>query len=233
MTHWCFLLATMVRGWLNRAVPGQRDLLRGNGELKLGILIVHWRGHYADCIYCSTRELTHLLLARYRRLQENVPHNCTACPHGYVPSRHTGDIIKSDQPHHLCTLPGTDLVLNGVHCGEDTGLGSVWEANLRMPALARWPGKISAGSETKTLVSTLDVIPTILSIVGLHDNEQAKCKLDGRDISSVLFEKFRDDGETDRCHNEGDRSRVLFFWRDGFSSGPLPPPFGRFDVAAV
>ena len=25
----------------------------------------------------------------------------------------------------------------------------------------------------------------------------------------------------------------MYFWRDGFEDGPLPPPFGRFDVVAA
>jgi len=168
-----------------------------------------------------------------RWLRDNVSKNCTACPHGgYVPN-----YVVEDRPR-LCVLPGTNLTLDGVHCGEDSGLGSVWEANLRMPALARWPGKIEAMTVTSELVSTLDVLPTFLSIVGSHRNATAVnytatntaderiSKLDGIDISPVLFGKSKSE-----C-NQGDE-RILFFWRDGFSSGPLPAPFGREDVAAV
>jgi len=112
--------------------------------------------------------------------------------------------------------------LDGVHCGEDTGLGSIWEANIRMPALARWPGKIAPQTESMKLVSTLDVVPTILALVG--KDASLLSSLDGIDISQVLFRQessFKSD------------ERVLFFWRDGFRDGPLEPPYGRFDVVAV
>lgn len=112
------------------------------------------------------------------------------------------------------------LFLDGVHCGQDSGLGSLWEANLRMPALARWPGRIPPGSETMALVSTLDVLPTVLSVIG----KKIDTVVDGMDISSILFGDKEDDSTS---------RRLLFFWRDGFDSGPLPPPYGRFDVAAV
>ena len=137
---------------------------------------------------------------------------CTACPHDYVPDP------SPDRPRR-CVLPGTSFELEGVHCGADTGLGSLWEANLRMPAIARFPNKIPAGSATSALVSTLDVLPTILSIIGTS----IPSNLDGIDISGIIYGK----------DNGADEERTLFFWRDGFQDGPLGPPYGRFDVAAV
>lgn len=153
-----------------------------------------------------------------RWLRDNVPENCTACPHDYVPSP------TSDRPRQ-CVYPGKEeeYHIDGVHCGEDTGLGSVWEANLRMPALARWPGQIPVGSETMAMVSTLDLLPTILNLTGINIPET----IDGIDISNILFKNSTI--VQDRIFEE----RVLFFWRDGFEYGPLPPPFGRFDVVAV
>ena len=47
--------------------------------------------------------------------------------------------------------------------------------------------------------------------------------LDGLDMSSIFSGKQEE-------HTE---DRILFFWRDGFQEGPLGPPAGRFDVAAV
>ena len=89
-----------------------------------------------------------------------------------------------------------------------------------MPAFARWPGRIKAGKETEAIVSTLDVFPTVVSLL----NTSSPPGLDGVDISSVLFGK-----EEEYDSN----NRILFFWRDGFPGGPLPAPFGRMDVAAV
>jgi hypothetical protein len=94
-----------------------------------------------------------------------------------------------------------------------------------MPALVRWPGRVPAGSCTDALVSTLDVLPTILSFAGVTAPMLQQMNLDGVNIGPILL-------------REGDkvspiRDRVLFFWRDGFAHGPLPPPFGRFDVVAA
>jgi arylsulfatase A-like enzyme len=144
--------------------------------------------------------------------QENVDSMCTACPHEYVPKP------TKDQPRR-CVLPETNFELNGVHCGDDSGLGSVWEANLRMPALIRYPGIVQPGITTNALVSTLDVIPTFLSLIGKTSPDN----IDGMDISDLLYGRESDD----------DQIRILYFWRDGFKEGPLPPPYGRFDVAAA
>jgi C-terminal region of aryl-sulfatase len=72
---------------------------------------------------------------------------------------------KEDDDHDHNRSDNDISSLDGIHCGEDSGLGSVWEANLRMPALIRWDGKIKPGSITNATVSTLDVVPTLLSIL--------------------------------------------------------------------
>mmetsp|Transcript_27063 Transcript_27063/g.41991 ORF Transcript_27063/g.41991 Transcript_27063/m.41991 type:complete len:588 (+) Transcript_27063:235-1998(+) len=149
-----------------------------------------------------------------RWLQENVDMECTACPHDYIAE-------PLPDRKRRCVNHATGLELDGVHCGADTGLGGVWEANLRMPALARWPGRIPKGTETMAMISTLDVVPTVLSVVGAEDIPHSD--LDGVDVTNVLL--------TGNEPNENDR--VLYFWRDGFENGPLPAPFGRFDVAAI
>ena len=120
-----------------------------------------------------------------------------------------------------------DMSVDGVHCGEDSGLGSVWEANLRMPTLIQWPGKIPSNTSSMALVSSLDITPTILSLVfGQSSMQKEEFVFDGQDIRSVLF------GHDDKYDSD---ARVLFFWRDGFllDSTPLGPPYGRFDVVAV
>lgn len=155
---------------------------------------------------------------------------CTACPHDYVPSP------TATRPHG-CVLPKTNLELTGVPCGHDVGLGSMWEANLRMPALAWWPGRIAPGRVSKHTVSTLDVLPTLLALAqrangGPDKDSTADLVLDGLDISDILWSNNEnEDSATPSVENADDR--VLFFWRDGFDCGPLGPPYGRFDVVAL
>jgi arylsulfatase A-like enzyme len=74
--------------------------------------------------------------------------------------------------------------VTGIHCGEDSGLGGAWEANLRMPGVVRWPGKVKAGAESWDSVSTLDVMPTVLKLAGM---ENLPKDLDGMDVSELWF----------------------------------------------
>ncbi len=165
-------------------------------------------------------------------LAEHVDINCTACPSEYAPSPQSG------KPRR-CVFPGpnhdkennkkegvdTIYETEGIHCGEDTGLGSAWEANVRMPAFAKWPGgNIPRGSKTMQMVTTLDVVPTVLGLLGM--NESLSTGIDGIDASNVFL-------GTDTTVANNKDNRPIFFWRDGFASGPLPQPFGRFDVVAM
>ena len=78
-----------------------------------------------------------------RWARDNIDNSCTACPAGYA---HT----PSPERPRLCTYSDSTLKqvypIDGIPCGEDVGLSSTWEGNLRMPALVRWPGKVRAGS---------------------------------------------------------------------------------------
>jgi arylsulfatase A-like enzyme len=92
---------------------------------------------------------------------------CYVCPADYTHAP------TADQPRRCTTsfpIPGTTdkfFSVDGMACSADVGLGSTWEANLRMPAFARWPGRIAAGAISMELVSTLDIFTTGLSLANL------------------------------------------------------------------
>jgi arylsulfatase A len=84
----------------------------------------------------------------------------------------------------------------GLHKGEisSNGLlrgqkGDVFEGGHRVPAIARWPGRIKAGFVTQETTMTMDLMPTYLELTGAKvpglNNHKA---LDGRTLTPVLFE---------------------------------------------
>ncbi len=52
------------------------------------------------------------------------------------------------------------------------GKGTVYEGGLRVPMIVHWPGQTQAGTVREELVSTLDVLPTILNAAGLEVPEE-------------------------------------------------------------
>jgi arylsulfatase A-like enzyme len=95
-------------------------------------------------------------------LQDNIDSSCTVCPSGFshqpttaqrrrcvysgVPSR-----SSSSSEYTVGSEVGFEQV--GLPCSADSGLGSVWEGNMRMPALVRWPAHVTPGSVSSELVS--------------------------------------------------------------------------------
>lgn len=64
------------------------------------------------------------------------------------------------------------------------GKGTNFEGGFRVACLARWPGKIPAGSESGEIAAAMDLLPTFCNLAG---GELPKVALDGRDISDLLL----------------------------------------------
>lgn len=62
---------------------------------------------------------------------------------------------------------------------------TTYEGGIRVPFLARWPGKIPKGSTFDGITSTMDLLPTFTRFAGgdIPDDR----KLDGKDISKILL----------------------------------------------
>lgn len=64
------------------------------------------------------------------------------------------------------------------------GKGSTWEGGMRVPAIARWPGRIPGGTICSEIASTLDLFPTLAKLAGAP--LPADRILDGLDILPLL-----------------------------------------------
>ncbi len=68
------------------------------------------------------------------------------------------------------------------------GKGSLHEGGIRMPFIARWPGRISAGEvDKKTVFHAVDLFPTFCKIGG--GSLPKNVTFDGEDLSAVLLGK--------------------------------------------
>jgi len=88
------------------------------------------------------------------------------------------------------------------------GKRSTYEGGLREPALVWWPGKIPAGAVSDSIVSEMDVLPTVVKLAG--GSVPTDNKIDGLDVWPLLS------GQT----KESPR-KILVYFRDVKSEGKI------------
>jgi len=66
------------------------------------------------------------------------------------------------------------------------GKGTNWEGGTREPCIMRWPGKIPAGSESKDMLMTIDLFPTIAKLIHA---DLPKHRIDGLDVWPIISGK--------------------------------------------
>ena len=64
------------------------------------------------------------------------------------------------------------------------GKGSTWEGGMRVPGIFWWPGTVPAGTVTAEMASTLDLLPTFVTLAG--GEVPGDRPLDGYDLGSFL-----------------------------------------------
>lgn len=80
----------------------------------------------------------------------------------------------------------------GNHAGSTAGLredkGTSFDGGVKVPCIARWPGKVPAGSVHRRLAGTIDLLPTFATLAGAEAPRDRV--IDGRDMSAVLLGKI-------------------------------------------
>ena len=86
-------------------------------------------------------------------------------------------VFTSDNGSLAGTGGGSNAPLRGTK-------GTTWEGGMRVPCIARWPGRIAPGRATGELATAMDLYPTLASLCGatLPDDRT----IDGRDIGPLL-----------------------------------------------
>ena len=80
---------------------------------------------------------------------------------------------------------------NGPSWGGSTGglrgmKGRTWDGGIRVPFIARWPGRIPAGLVSGEIAATVDIFPTFAKLAGA--SLPADRVIDGRDILPLMTE---------------------------------------------
>jgi arylsulfatase A-like enzyme len=67
------------------------------------------------------------------------------------------------------------------------GKGTEFEGGVRVPFIARWPGKIPAATTSNEPTMTIDLLPTLVGYAG--GVVQTEPKIDGKNISAIIEAK--------------------------------------------
>lgn len=105
-----------------------------------------------------------------------------------------GEILKAIKEHDIdkntlviFTSDNGPWLSYGNHAGSAgplrEGKGTTWEGGVREPCIVRWPGRIPAGSICNELAATIDILPTVASLIGAELPEH---KIDGKDIWPLM-----------------------------------------------
>ena len=66
------------------------------------------------------------------------------------------------------------------------GKGTTWEGGHRSALIARWPGRIPAGTTCREMALSMDVLPTLAALAGAEMPTDRR--IDGKDIRGLLLE---------------------------------------------
>ena len=106
---------------------------------------------------------------------------------------------------------------------------TVYDSGIKTPFLAKWPGKIQAGSVSKRLVSAVDIATTLLDIAGLRSGPSFQ----GRSFLPVLRDPARrvrtyafaeKNWHDFEDHVRAVRSERFKYIRNGYPDLPQTPP---------
>jgi N-sulfoglucosamine sulfohydrolase len=106
---------------------------------------------------------------------------------------------------------------------------TVYESGIRTPLIARWPRHIKPGSRTSSLVSTIDIAPTILKLAAIEPGPSFQ----GKELTPIFNEptaKVRDLIFAERnwhdfsSHGRAVRSDRFKYVRNDDNDKPLTPP---------
>ena len=87
------------------------------------------------------------------------------------------------------------------------GKCSNYEAALRIPLIIKWPGKAKPGLRTEELVSTIDLLPTILDACGMNSAEG----LPGKSLVPLIIDEDGASGH-DYIYADGSGSAAFFYF---------------------
>ena len=110
--------------------------------------------------------------------------------------------------------------------------GSGFEGGMRAPAMVRWPDKVQAGAVTDEIMSAVDWLPTLASLIGESDRVPTDRPIDGVDAAAFLLGSSPTTGRDHVIYYGSDAGVMSVKWRtmkvvfrySESTSGPIVKP---------
>jgi len=113
-----------------------------------------------------------------------------------------GGVFKPENERLLQTTAiKAGLMINGTLRGSKH---DVWEGGFKVPFIARWPGKVPAGSAAPQMVSVVDILATTAELVGASLPAKDTGAEDSRSFLSVLLGSVDAKGREDMIIHSAD-----------------------------
>jgi arylsulfatase A-like enzyme len=113
-----------------------------------------------------------------------------------------GGVFKPENERLLQTTAiKAGLMINGTLRGSKH---DVWEGGFKVPFIARWPGKVPAGSTAPQMVSVVDILATTAELVGTPLPAKDSGAEDSRSFLSVLLGSVDAKGREDMIVHSAD-----------------------------
>ena len=91
------------------------------------------------------------------------------------------------------------------------GKGSMFEGGIRVPCIVRYPQQIRAGTTSNELLTSLDIMPTLLGLAGIQP--PVDLRLDGWDMLPVLAGKAASPRKTMFWQRKDDKAARVGDWK--------------------
>jgi len=88
---------------------------------------------------------------------------------------------------------------------------TMWEGGLRVPFIARWPGKLPAGKMSDEFLTSLELAPTLLAATGVKAPEGVK--FDGFDMLPILRGEAKSPRQAMFWQRRGDKAARFENWK--------------------
>ncbi len=134
--------------------------------------LTKFESQFADKIKLKNAAMTHSLDENVGRIFEHLEKLKLL--------ENTIIIFCNDNGGQKTTLHADNFPLRGMK-------GDIYEGGIRVPMAVRWPAKIKAGTVSNEIVSSLDILPTILAAAG--ENSKSNPQLAGKDLVEVANRK--------------------------------------------